>query len=36
MRSIQEKTGATISHVEGQPELGNMPWVDKYDTAASK
>jgi hypothetical protein len=36
MRSIQEKTGATISHVEGQPELGNMPWVDKYDTTASK
>ena len=36
MRSIQQATHAKISHVEGQPEIGNLPWLDKYDSTASK
>lgn len=36
MRSIEQGTNGKVSHLEGQPEIGNLPWVDKYDTTASK
>jgi hypothetical protein len=36
MRSVEQATHGKVSHVEGQPEIGNLPWVDKYDTTASK
>ena len=36
MRSIEKATGAKVVHLEGQPEIGGLPWVDKYDSAANK
>ena len=29
LRTIEEKANAKIAHLEGQPEIGNLPWVDR-------
>lgn len=28
VRSIESGTGGKVTHVEGQPEIGNLPWID--------
>jgi len=32
VRTIEVNAKAKIAYVEGQPEIGNLPWVDKVDT----
>lgn len=32
VRSIEVKANAKIAYLEGQPEIGNLPWVDRIDT----
>lgn len=32
VRTIEAKSAAKIAYVEGQPAIGNLPWVDKVDT----
>jgi hypothetical protein len=34
MRSIETATHGKVTHVEGQPEIGNLPWTDKFDAAS--
>lgn len=32
VKSIEKATAAKIVHLEGQPEIGNLPWVDKVSS----
>jgi hypothetical protein len=32
VRSMQRASGGTVSHLEGQPKIGDLPWVDKYSS----
>ncbi len=30
VRSMQKASGGTVSHLEGQPKISDLPWADKY------
>jgi hypothetical protein len=36
MRSIETATHGKVARVEGQPDIGDLPWTDKYDAAAAR
>lgn len=31
VRAVHRETGAKVSYLEGQPEISNLPWVDKIN-----
>ncbi|MBC8740415.1 hypothetical protein F6X40_27545 [Paraburkholderia sp. UCT31] len=34
VRSVEQATHAKVTHVEGQPAIGDLPWTDKYESAS--